>query len=582
MKAARLAVDSLVLFLGSMAMLGCTDAGSNDAGADASGNDAGSQADGAPGEDTGIVDSGGGDVGADQGSGNADAGHTDAGHAEGGATGCASLVPPLPATNGPSVHVAGNGSDTAGDGSAAHPFATLAHALSGAVPGTRVYLGGGGYCHMSNGSFDATYCPTEFQSLTVNGTAAEPIVVTAEPGQNPVFDYSLLTNAAYPTEAAVTFSKSSYLVVDSIEMQNSPNGALTFGGGASFCTLTRSKIHDIQFQAIEVMGHDFVIAGNETYNLVLENTNGQPTVGYWPSCNMSWFATGDESNPEGWTERVQWLENDVHDCWGEGINGLFADTVDIIGNTIRDTYSHKIYLDHGRDVRVLRNLIYQTSATSYAGGPNAGVAIDDEYYSGVDYMHQDDILIANNYFGPNLFRTLFRFDTNTGPTANANIDNTWSNVHFVFNVVQPSLFDFASVLGDSSGRIAPSGGVIADNVFLGQPTFELGDPGAWTVSDNSFPQALATSSFGGNVPTLSGNFVATPSFVGPTDGSTLAGFALNDASNFKVAYDGSLVQMPASMPNYSVATFLDQETLVLQDSACADRTPETTAGLWQP
>jgi hypothetical protein len=504
------------------------------------------------------------------------------GERDSGRAACASLIPPLPSTTGPSIHVAPTGSDATGNGSLAQPFATLGRAVSNAVPGTRVVLAGGSYCHSSGGAFDATYCPTDFMSLRVNGTAAEPVVITAEPGQSPVFDFSLLTNAAYGTEAAITFSSSSHLVVDSIELQNSPNGGITFGGSSSFCTLTRSKLHDLQFQAIVVMGSDFIIAGNETYNLVLESASGQPAAGYWPSCNFSWFASGDESNPSGWTERVQWLANDVHDCWGEGINALFADTVDIIGNDVHDIYSHKIYLDHGRNARILRNSLYQTSASSYAGGPNAGVAIDDEVYAGVDYMHEDNILIANNYFGPNLFRTLFRFDTGTGAAANSNINNTWSNVHFVFNVVEPSLLAFAKVLGDGSGVIAPSGGVIADNIFLGQPTFELGDPGAWTMSNNSFPASLEMSAFGGDVPALSGSFVAAPIFVGPTDGSTLAGFVPTNSSAFQVAYDGPLVEMPSSMPNYSLATFLDRESLVLQDYECQNRTLTTTAGLFQP
>ncbi len=569
-----------------MLLAGCSKSASSDSGRDASADSSAHDASGSEagtGQDaSGHADSSLGDGSPDAAPPPTDGAQVDGAQADGGATACASLVPPLPMTSGPSIHVAGNGSDTTGDGSTAHPFASLGRALGGAAPGTRVYLGGGGYCHFSGGAFDATYCPTDFLSFTVNGTAAQPIVITAEPGQTPVFDFSLLTNAAYPTEAAIIFARSSYLVVDSIELQNSPNAGITFGGASSFCTVTRSRLHDLQFQAIEVMGSDFIIAGNETYNLVLENTNGNPAAGYWPSCNSSWFASGDESNPSGWSQRVQWLQNDVHDCWGEGINALFADTVDIIGNTVRDTYSHKIYIDHGRNVRVLRNSIYQTSATSYSGGPNAGVAIDDEVYSGVAYMHEDDILIANNYFGPNLFRTLFRFDTSTGSAANANIDNTWSSVHFVFNVAEPSLLDFAKVLGDASGRIAPTGGVIAGNIFLGQPTFELGDPGAWTVSDNSFPQTLATSSFGGSVPTLAGNLVATPTFVGPTDGSSLAGFVPTNASAFAIAYDATLLQMPSSMPNYALPTFLDQESFTLQDYACRERAAQTAAGLFQP
>jgi hypothetical protein len=194
-------------------------------------------------------------------------------------------------------------------------------------------------------------------------------------------------------------------------------------------------------------------------------------------------------------------------------------------------------------VRVLRNRMYNTK-TQFKG---PGVGIDDEPYAGYTSTPEHDILIANNYFGKGLSQNFFRNEPASWSAAN----NTWSHIHVLFNVFEANTIWWAAV----GGGTAPSDGVIAGNIFLGNPSITLQDKSKWTITQNDFAGGVPAQ-FAGN-----GNFSVTPSFVGPTDGSTLAGFATTNASALAVDYR-------AEVP---------------QDALCATRSSvKTTAGLSGP
>lgn len=160
--------------------LGCSpeDPVQRDAGRSAAASDAGTL-DAGPG-DAGLADAGPDDAGlADAGQGDAgtgDAGVGDAGLADAGpgdedlivpAGDGAPFVPPAP-TGEATFHIAPDGDDASGDGSAAAPWATLNHALSMAVPGTIIEVGDGIYAQRAH--------------ITVQGTAAAPVVIRSRTG----------------------------------------------------------------------------------------------------------------------------------------------------------------------------------------------------------------------------------------------------------------------------------------------------------------------------------------------------------------------------------------------------------------
>jgi hypothetical protein len=82
-----------------------------------------------------------------------------------------------PVTNG-NFYVSNNGTDT-NDGSFAHPFYNLQHAIDLSQPGYTIYVRGGTFPYVNT-----------INIRTNSGTALNPINVLAYPGEHPYFDFS--------------------------------------------------------------------------------------------------------------------------------------------------------------------------------------------------------------------------------------------------------------------------------------------------------------------------------------------------------------------------------------------------------
>jgi hypothetical protein len=461
---------------------------------------------------------------------------------------CQSLAPPD--TDGPVVHVAIDGSD-AGDGSAANPFATLQRALQDVAPGTRVLLGGGTYSLAST-----------IRLSDIHGTAPEPIVIMPEPGASPVFDGSAVTDLWYDNEPYIHIENSSYIYIDGIEivgrpypsdvtshLSNGSTGVYTgtpyrgsaFGAlNSSFVTLARSRIHQIPNGATIVSGSDFVIACNQVQDVVLENTNNQRYFQTgWPSAFGEGYLVDANGNFADWTRRVQYLNNTLVDSWGEGINCGATDTCDVIGNEIANTFSVEIYVDHGRNIRIVNNRLHDNAWNG------TGIAIDDEQYYGsadgnptIPYIPEDNVLIANNFIGKTPAFVLYRYDISCADAPGACTTTpayTWSHWHIINNTFaggadwyNGQVFSIQRVTGST----APFDGVIANNIFLDTTGLDLQDASAWTVENNIFvggtpsitPSGVATS----------GNVSVDPQFPGPVDGSSWAGITPGNTGALQV------------------------------------------------
>ncbi len=153
-----------VVGLGAMVLVGCD----GDPGSDGSGGGA------STGATTPCCDSTG--TGAGSGAGNASTGSSSTGSASTGSGGSA----PLPCggpetfetglTPSSEIHVATSGSDASGDGSAASPYATIAHAASLATPGTAVVVHAGTY---AGDTYLASYGGTEGAPIWIGGAPGE-------------------------------------------------------------------------------------------------------------------------------------------------------------------------------------------------------------------------------------------------------------------------------------------------------------------------------------------------------------------------------------------------------------------------
>ncbi len=116
------------------------------------------------------------------------------------------------------LHVATSGSDSSGDGSEARPYASLNRALQLATPGTKVVIHEGtytGYTYASN----------------LQGTAAEPILVTTAPGEGPV----ILDRLASGNEV-MHLTDAAYVIFENIVFRRSNSNGINIDDGGSYAT----------------------------------------------------------------------------------------------------------------------------------------------------------------------------------------------------------------------------------------------------------------------------------------------------------------------------------------------------------
>ncbi len=116
--------------------------------------------------------------------------------------------------------------------------------------------------------------------------------------------------------------------------------------------------------------------------------------------------------------------NTVYDVWGEGLPFDFeVVNVECYGNTVGNSYSHKIYVGEVRDGFFYSNLVYSTQDRGkYTGG---GLALTDEAYT------QNQIDIDNVHFYNNL-----SIDNRSGIwLAHGYDEHNTKNVYFYHNTI---------------------------------------------------------------------------------------------------------------------------------------------------
>ncbi|HUK36865.1 MAG TPA: hypothetical protein VLV86_23280 [Vicinamibacterales bacterium] len=128
-------------------------------------------------------------------------------------------------------HVAGDGSDGTGDGSAARPFHTLGRAVHDLSPGTAIYMHAGAY-------------PGGVLLSDIRGTRAAPVWIAGAPGESrPVIRGG---------GDGLHFVRPRYLVIQDLEIRDAASNGLNVddgddvsdGAAAGFVVLRDLEIHD--------------------------------------------------------------------------------------------------------------------------------------------------------------------------------------------------------------------------------------------------------------------------------------------------------------------------------------------------
>lgn len=405
---------------------------------------------------------------------------------------------------GKKIHLAPKplGDDATGDGSLAKPFFSLNRAASVVAPGDGIVLANG------------TYAYTKQAILKLNGTSTAPIVIASATGAKPVIDGS---QAWYPRSHSglLFFEASSYVIVDGLEIKNSKEAGLAITE-SHHITVQRSFIHHARYQAVRAGGTDLKFINNELAYSVLSNADAilEPNNGGWAAGVSSWPRDDGTSS-----RRISWINNDIHDHWGECLIGFFVDEAVIRGNRIRNCFSASLYLDHAQRVRVDRNVISQTTDRYNRNGGATrahGIALGGEYYRDRVLTPNEDIVISNNLVVGTQNGVRFWNDG-----RNTSADNTYRNLRIVHNVfanMQRVPVGFPKLLATAA---LPRDCILAGNVIIAAPginAVEIGNAGGWKFNNNVFPNGVPAVA---NEP---GTFAANPLFKSPYISSGPLGF----------------------------------------------------------
>ncbi|MCC6751471.1 MAG: right-handed parallel beta-helix repeat-containing protein [Deltaproteobacteria bacterium] len=417
---------------------------------------------------------------------------------------CAQTTPASPGTSGRQLYVAPTGNDSTGDGSQQKPLRTLPAAGSRAKPGDTIYLRGG------------TYAGTSWR-FTAVGTAAQPIVVLPYAGEKVVLSGRGASIAE--NDAILTIASSSHVVFDGFELTESTGRGLSVYE-SDHVAIRRCVIHAIKFRALGGAGSDVAFEGNEVYDAATANTSGSYGGGGWPGCvQLARRKDGSRSTS------MSFVNNHIHDCWGECLIPSFVDGLVVRGNRVHDCYSVNVYVGHVRRAVIDRNIVYTTTAKYDRvdnGQTATGIHLALEYYSGAPAVPLEEIVISNNLvLGTGSGIGYWSDPQNKSPT------NTYKNVQLLYNVVMGAKGVAMRFRPVASGATAPSGCVAQNNIFYaGQngSTLEVGNPTGWSFASNDFPNGVP------QLASAPGNFAADPQFVSPVKGGPAEGFKVKSSS----------------------------------------------------
>jgi parallel beta-helix repeat protein len=293
------------------------------------------------------------------------------------------------------VSPSGNNSNS---GSYENPFRTISYGISRLKAGDIMYVR------------DGTYNERIYE-MGASGTAANPILIKAFPGESPVIDGKGLSIGS---GSALIMFNHSYYEFDGFEVKNSPQSGIVFKASSVGCVVRNCVVHDMQQHAVLLLGDQGTAEYITAYNLCLDNENGKSGLeGGWGS------GISACRSPKDCIIR----HCIVHDCWGEGISTYEATFTRIEDNTVYNTYSAGIYVSDATDCLVQRNFIYSTPDYIIQA---MGIGLSDEKFNPAS---SNNVVINNIVYncnrnlgiGPNQTNLVVCNNTLVNARATANV-----------------------------------------------------------------------------------------------------------------------------------------------------------------
>lgn len=310
-------------------------------------------------------------------------------------------------------------------------------------------------------------------------------------------DYSG-ASASLPTDALVYGG----VAIRNLEVRNTMGSGITMNKYRDVA-ISNNHVHHTFFRAIGGYGYNVLLEGNQVeYGAQINRNNvmfyARQDHGGWPGV-MQMGGDYEFRDLHSRSGNVIMRNNRIVNSWGEGIiNG--SDGGEIVGNTVANTYSVGIYLERSTGMRVEQNHVYANDALFHrplaatpwvaaSSTPDAarraldGITLATESGSGGSSALVFDLTIINNVIAGARRAFTYWYDA-----SNTNPSNSYANINFSHNTLIGST-------GDVPIRIYALGAGVerhADNrimnnlieVSTGNGTWQLGDPGLWSLEGN--------------------------------------------------------------------------------------------------
>jgi hypothetical protein len=342
---------------------------------------------------------------------------------------------------------------------------------------------------------------------------------------------------SYSWDAIVTIESSRKVSIKGINFNNSTSQNEGIGLRVnSYFSMSRDiiidscKTNNTKRQGIHIQGSYVKVNNCEISNAVLSNMNEMSCS--WESALQSYV---DIAQPMTFCYKIEFTNNKIHNCWGEGIDLVRTDSFKVYNNIVYNCYSVSIYVDNSYNGEINNNWIY-TNDSAYDRtclfpqgykAPATGILWAAE---GGSYKY--DRMIENLKIYNNLIYS-------SGPAfgwyhddSNTYYNNSYRNIKIYYNTVyiikawesfyiQPVTVTIAPPTGcEFRNNIIPKARYygIEGNYFT--PSQHYYQTDKWVFSNNCFidspiPPALPP----GN------NIQGNPSFINP---------AVNNPVNFKI------------------------------------------------
>jgi hypothetical protein len=383
---------------------------------------------------------------------------------------CASPELP-PSGQGRILHVATNGSDPSGDGSAARPYASLKRAADRAQAGDTILVHGGTYALSSEqfitarGREDAWItiraAPSETAGSDGSGAPFEKVILDASAAQLPDLYRGIITFGG------------AYVIFEGFEVRNSPGSGIKFYQ-AQHIRVQNNLVHHVQGLAIGGSGDFITLNANEVYAAVLSNANGaKDQGGGW----LPAVASGHWDNPLRRSRNWLVTNNYVHESWGECLDALYLEDSVLQGNRVHDCYSTNIYLDNASRIQVRDNLSYVTGErfnTRVQPHRAHGITVAAESKDVCPSCAMEAIQIQGNRISGTHNGILY-FDTAQGGYRDLEIAD-----NIVWNQRREAVWIAPTAFASGSNRLT-------NNVLyrgLETASLGIGNGNVWTVSGN--------------------------------------------------------------------------------------------------